>query len=84
MDKQEARGIAQMAGWIFVIIGVLVIILGFLRLFVIPPISEFVSAANRQNFALFTVIYGAACLAVGTVIFKFAKRFLIDKNEKKP
>jgi hypothetical protein len=81
MDKQEARGLAQIAGWIFIVIGILVIIMGFMRIFgLIAPVSEFVTPANRQNFALFTIIYGLACCALGLVIFKFMKRFLTDTN----
>ena len=81
MNKQEARGLAGIAGWIFLLIGILVTITGFLRMFVvIEPVSEFVTPVNRQIFSLFTIIYGLVCSVLGMVIFRFIKRFLTDKN----
>ena len=81
MQKREARGLTQIAGWIFVIIGVLVVIQGFLDIFILSSDSEFVSLVNWRRYALFEVIYGVACISIGMVIFKFVKVYMIDKKD---
>ncbi len=82
MRNKEARGLTQIAGWIFVIIGILIVIQGFLDIFILSPDSEFVSLVNWRRYALFKVIYGLACLTTGMVIFKFVKSYLMDNKDR--
>ncbi len=79
MNKEEIKGLSRIAGWIFVILGVLVIIKGFLDIFILSPSSEFVSIGNWMRYALFEVIYGIACVSVGLVIFKFINAYLTER-----
>lgn len=79
MNKEEIKGLSRIAGWIFVVFGMLVVIKGFLDIFILFPSSEFVSIDNWIRYALFEVVYGIACMSVGLVIFKFINAYLIER-----
>jgi len=76
-ERKEIRGLVKLAGWLFYIWGVLVTIVGFLRLLNInKPDSEFVTAADWLRYSVFQVTYGMVCVGVGYLLFLFAKKKL--------
>ncbi|MFH1783648.1 MAG: hypothetical protein ABH868_01930 [bacterium] len=76
MQDDEMRGLAKTAGWIFVIIGVLVAVKGAADMIFLAPSSEFVTPENWMRFAFFELVYGLACVLIGEAIFSFVRRYL--------
>lgn len=79
MNKEEIKGLSRIAGWIFIIFGTLVVIKGFLDIFILSPSSEFVSIDNWMQYALFEAVYGIACVCIGLVVFKFINTYLTER-----
>lgn len=74
-NVKEIKGLLKLAMWLFYIWGILVTVVGILRLLNInKPDSEFVTVADWLRFSVFQVTYGMVCIGVGYLIYLYLQK----------
>lgn len=74
---KEIRGLLKLAGWMFIIFGILVTIVGILGIMgIVKPESEFVTGSEWLRYTIFETTYGLVCVGVGYLIFLFRDKKL--------
>jgi len=73
--RENIKGLTGIAGWIFLVWGVIVAGKGVLDAFVLKPDSEFVTLRQWVfRWAPFEIVYGLACVLAGIACFEYSKR----------
>lgn len=89
MKKIKIRGLASIAGWIFIIWGIIVTLKGFWDVFLGEPEAniyspnkwDFISQKQWLTWSGFEIAYGLACVGITYLIWEYAK-FLPEHIEK--
>jgi hypothetical protein len=80
MRTIKIRGLVHIAGWLFCLWGATVVVKGLFDLFWGEPEAnfysprrwEFITQAQWLNWSGFEVMYGASCIGIACVLWKYA------------
>lgn len=81
-EKIKIRGLVRIAGWIFMVWGALLTVLGLYHAFIGEPEAnyysltpwEFVTREQWLRWSGFETAYGLACAGIGFLCWEYAKR----------
>jgi hypothetical protein len=83
--KIKIRWLFKFSSWLFIILGIIILIDGILDSFFLEPEAnkfslsrwEFITLEEWTNFARFEMIYGLSCIILGLYILKFSHKLPI-------
>lgn len=74
MNKQ-VTSLIKLAGWIFVVYGIIIAIKGAIDIFYPNPATQFVPVSvYTGKWVPFEMAYGAACVVTGLACFKYTEK----------